>query len=128
MQKPVYTLNNQTLFFSTNFNEPMDPYYYIIKDITIIIFGEIILKQHYSLFNQPIVFFPKIQTFISGYEFNQPIVLTKTMRVLRLGTYFNQPIVLQPCVTHVIFWTGGCFNQTIILNKKNPKCHIRSLF
>lgn len=118
MQKPIYTFHDKILCFITIFNEPIDPYYHIMKDATTVIFGKKYTMPNYSLFNQPIVLTPKIQIFGTGEMFNQPLFLTKTMRILSLGLHFDHQIILTPNLTHVTFWIDGNFNQPIVLNKK----------
>lgn len=96
----------QKITFSGYFNEDLDQYYEIIKDMDEMIFEDF-------RFNKPFVLTPNIIRLEFVWAFDQSIVLTPYIKYLTFGKFFNQPIVLTPCLTYVIF--GDYFNQPIIL-------------
>lgn len=46
------TIYGETMYFSNYFNEPMDAYYELMKDVKILIFDEDCFNEKYSQFNQ----------------------------------------------------------------------------
>lgn len=133
-----YTINGNIIYFSSQFNKCLLPYYNILTTITHIIFNDYgvnasrfntrfvtlknpILISFGSFFNQPFVLTKYILYLGFGKHFNQPIVLSKNIKKLRIGHehnggIFDQPINLSKNL--IILCINATFNQSLILTKK----------
>lgn len=132
---PKYTVCKKTIRFSEKFNEKMDSYYWIIKDMNVLIFEDRLCITSHSKFKHPITLHRFIVqvAFGSGFNrhviltsnvrrvefgcgFNKSIILAKKIESLTFGDGFNKPIVLSPNIQYLSF--GSNFDQPIFLTKK----------
>lgn len=81
MYKPKYTIVGKTIYFSTNFDEDMESYYIIMRDMNELMF----VDTDNSWFNKPIILTPNITHLIFGNRFNQSIVLARVITKLCFG-------------------------------------------
>lgn len=105
-----YVLYGKTIIFSNSFCEQMDKYYWIIKDLNVIIFGQ---GNCFSVFNHPITLPRYIKHLKFSVCFNQFIFLPGHIKRLEFGFAFNQPIILTPHIKYVTF--DHEFNQHFML-------------
>lgn len=104
-----YTLTKNLLIsFGRNFNDDLDAYYCIMKDLRIVMLGD--------QFTKYITFLPKqLECLVYGSRFNNFPYLTKNLCSLRFDYMFNRVISLTKKLCGVIF--GKCFNQCVVLPK-----------
>lgn len=132
-----YTIDNNTIYFSNNFNESLRPYYTVLLQVSSISFKKNTYESHllHSTFNhhvinlpsniksitfgweynKPFSLCPSIEHLEFGHDFNHPIVLGQKLKTLIFGDNFNCPIFLTPNIITLIF--GNNFNQHIMLTK-----------
>jgi hypothetical protein len=104
MKNYVYNLSLYSIYFGTNFNQPITAGV-LSTSLRSIYFG--------ANFNQPItpsVLPPGLRSIYFGTKFNQPItagVLSTSLRSIYFGANFNQPItpgVLSPGLRSIYFY------------------------
>lgn len=83
-----YTVENNTIRFSNNFNKPINEYYNIINKYTCLIFGA---NDYGPGFNQPLTIPINITSVRLSYEFNQQIILSPNTICVYFGESFNHP-------------------------------------
>lgn len=125
-----YTIVNNTLRFSNNFNNSLGPYRKILRDkqITHLELGsdfsqKLILPSNITSlklgnnFNHSFSLTKNITDLTFGNQFNKPIILTESVINLRLGNEFKQSLVLGAGVKKLFFGEHSTFNHSIIFNE-----------
>lgn len=102
-----YTIIDNTLRFSNNFNKSLNPYRKILRN------GKITHLELGSDFNQKLILPSNITSLKLGNNFNRPFILTKNITELSLGNQFNKPIVLTESVINLRL--GKEFKQSLVL-------------
>lgn len=105
-----YTVVDNALVFSDNFNSPLKPYYNLMKQYNTLKFHSI-----NSSFNNQIQLTPNMTHVYIGHHFNHQLCLTNNLICLTLGRFYNKPLVLTSCLKSLI--VGSSFNSNLILNK-----------
>lgn len=133
--KVQYQIQDQTIIFSNNFDEPIDEYHAIINKCQCMKFA----NGSLSKFNHPIIIPMNLTSIIFPCMFNKPIVLTpnltsvkfdnpysssfnssiepsKKLKYLNLGYYFDNPISLTKYLMHFSLITNF-YKHDLVLNK-----------
>lgn len=113
-----YTICGKTIRFSSNFYEKMDSYYWIIKDMEVLVFDD---SQSIicSKFRHPIVLHRFIVQVIFGNGFNRHVVLTSNIKHVEFGGSFNKCVDLPKKIQSLTY--GDHFNKSIRL-PSNLQC------
>lgn len=122
-----YMIHENTIKFSTQFNQCLLLYHNILLMVTHVVFGDNYVEK--SQFNN---YFPALKNIVSiifGFSFDKLFVLTKYMTHLRFGHHFNKPVVLSKNIKYLSFDLNSTsyFNQPIDLSKNLVVLHIGML-
>lgn len=130
-----YTIIDDIIFIKPHVTDQIERFYYMMDDVTKIVFQESFGEDYRSKFNQVFLPRPNIKHISFGCYFNCPIVLTSCVTHLTFGPQYDQQIILGPSITYIrfgyrfnqVFETsknltvirfGGGFNQPLRLNKR----------
>lgn len=127
-----FFINNDTIYFYNNFDEPLDEYYDVINSVKHLKFSnppndQIKCSIHESsLFNRPIEIPLNLTSIEFGQKFNHPINLTPELTYVHFGNGFDQPFT---CTKKLIRLSiNNSFKQPIILSKYLEHLSIYSVF
>lgn len=109
-----FIIDGNTMCISEDFDDSLEPYHIVMKDINILIFG--FGQRTHSRFNNLIILFPRMTHVKLSYMFDQPLVLSQNITHLDLGYYFNQTIVLMRKI--IVLRMSIYFNKIIVLTPK----------
>lgn len=117
-----YTIEDETIYFSYNFDENLEPYYMVLMQVSAISFRARVQKREdltsRSIFNRRVIDFPThIESVTFGWEYNKPLPLIPNLEHLEFGHKFNQTVGLGHKLKVLIF--GHEFNQPIWVLPKN---------
>lgn len=118
-----YTINNDTICFTTGFNGPLDEYYSIINTCKCIKFAnnDNIDCDHFGIVTFNTTF--EIPNNITDVEFNNsfncPIVLTSNLTRVVFGLGFSQFVELSRRLKHIVFKRIVEYYGNIILPKSS---------
>lgn len=110
-----YTIVDDIIFIEPHVTDQIERFYYMMDDVSKIVFKRATDGKNESRFNQMFVPRPNIGHISFGYGFKEPFVLTPCLTHLTFGALYNQPIILSSSIIYVRF---GCrFNQVFETSK-----------
>lgn len=113
-----FSVGNGKITFVSNFNEPLDKYYYVMLGCDSLEFDESVIDYKNSRFNRLIEFLPKCLKNINfGVEFrslNTP--LPKYLEKLQFGFWFDSQFSMPKYLNYLLF-KSSVFDKIIKLSK-----------
>lgn len=116
-----FFIDNDTIYFYNDFDEPLDEYYDIINSVKHLKFSDPpndqIKHSTYepSLFNKSMLIPPNLTSIVFSQKFNHPINLTPELTCVHFGSDFDQPLACPKKLIRLEKYKS--FEQSIILPK-----------